>query len=373
MDCKLKITVLTSRFTITGVPLAQMRLARALAKRGHQVELVIGCLESKYDAKDVEGFSVRVFNQRRVRGMLFVLVSYLREAEPDVIFSAEDHLNIAVLIAAILSGSRAKISGSSRIHPMDRMAYSTRVFSKGWFLRELLKTVFWRADALTCVSQDMVLEYRKLFRASPHVCVYNIVKDATAVERSGELLEEEWVEDKECVRIVSAGTLTARKGFSDLIVAFEQVARTRPARLLILGEGELRDSLVSLVDDLGLRGRVCLPGSVTNTLKYFAHSDVFVLSSYSEGLPNVLVEAMMCGCTPVATDCPTGPREVLQGGKYGYLVPMRDPAAMAVAIKQALDKPIPKALLEEAIRPFEEQTVIDRHFEVLGLCEELST
>ena len=77
----------------------------------------------------------------------------------------------------------------------------------------------------------------------------------------------------------------------------------------------------------------------------------------------------MCGCTPVSTDCPTGPRELLQDGKYGYLVPMRDPQAMAAAIERALDNPIPKALLDEAVAPFEENRVIDRHFEVLGLCE----
>jgi glycosyltransferase involved in cell wall biosynthesis len=119
--------------------------------------------------------------------------------------------------------------------------------------------------------------------------------------------------------------------------------------------------------ELGLSDNILLQGFVDNPLKYFAGADVFVLSSHVEGLPNVLVEAMMCGCTPVSTDCPTGPREVLHDGKYGYLVPMRDPDAMAAGIEQALDKPIPEQLLAEAIAPFEENAVIERHFEVLGL------
>ena len=84
-------------------------------------------------------------------------------------------------------------------------------------------------------------------------------------------------------------------------------------------------------------------------------------------MPNVLVEAMMCGCTPVATDCPTGPRELLQNGRYGYLVPMRDPEALAAGMLRALDHPIPPARLAEAVKPFEEHAVIDRHFEILGL------
>ena len=113
-------------------------------------------------------------------------------------------------------------------------------------------------------------------------------------------------------------------------------------------------------------------GYVQNPLKYFSRCDVFVLSSLVEGLPNVLVEAMMCGCTPVSTDCPTGPNEVLGGGKYGYLVPMHSPAAMAAAIEQALDNPVPKVSLDEAVSPFEESRILERHFKLLGLCEKSS-
>jgi glycosyltransferase involved in cell wall biosynthesis len=76
---------------------------------------------------------------------------------------------------------------------------------------------------------------------------------------------------------------------------------------------------------------------------------------------------MMCGLTPVSTDCPTGPREVLQDGKFGYLVPVSDPTAMANGIELALNHPISKRSLDEAIRPFEESEVIRKHFEVLGL------
>ena len=97
----------------------------------------------------------------------------------------------------------------------------------------------------------------------------------------------------------------------------------------------------------------------------FLHSvhDVHWLDS----MPNVLVEAMLSGCTPVATDCPTGPSELLQDGQFGYLVPVNDPAAMANAIKKALDSPIPKQSLDLAVAPFKEEVVLDRHFRLLGL------
>ncbi len=146
------------------------------------------------------------------------------------------------------------------------------------------------------------------------------------------------------------------------------MSKHRRVRLLILGDGPLRNDLAKVVMELGLHDSVELAGYVDNPLKYFAHADVFALSSLVEGMPNVLVEAMMCGCTPVSTDCPTGPRELLQGGKYGYLVPVGSPEGLAAGIEQALAKPISPAVLAEAIAPFEEATVIDRHFELLGIC-----
>ena len=86
-----------------------------------------------------------------------------------------------------------------------------------------------------------------------------------------------------------------------------------------------------------------------------------------EGLPNVLVESMMAGCTPVSTDCPTGPKEVLLDGKYGYLAPMHNPKGLAQCIKQAIMKPIAQEILDHAITPFSESTVIKKHFKSLGV------
>jgi glycosyltransferase involved in cell wall biosynthesis len=88
-----------------------------------------------------------------------------------------------------------------------------------------------------------------------------------------------------------------------------------------------------------------------------------------EALPIVLVEAMMCGCTPVATDCPTGPREVLEDGRYGYLVNPCDPRSIADGIMKALDCRIPQEYLDAAVRPYEEDAVIARHFDLLGFSE----
>ena len=367
MGQSVKIALVTPLFAIAGVPLAQIRFARALVKRGHDVTLVIGYVAPEYELPLMLDVNLTVWNYPKVRGMLWSLMKHLRAEKHDVVFSAEDHLTVVVLLAAIFSFSGAMISGSSRILPTDRLAYSNKLFSKGWVLKKLMQLVMWRANALTCVSKDMVALYRDIFKNAPHVSVYNIIKDEESIIRSKEVADHPWLLEKACPVIISAGTMTKRKGFADLIQAFSLVVANRRCRLIILGAGYLSSDLDNLVKELGLTDLVAMPGNVDNPLKFFSRSDVFVLSSYAEGMPNVLVEAMMCGCTPVSTDCPTGPRELLQDGKYGYLVPMRDQQAMATAIERALDNPISKTLLDEAVEPFEENRVIDRHFEVLGL------
>lgn len=361
----MRITVLVARYAITGVPLAQVRLARALASQGHEVNLVIGYVGTTFSAPVIPGVNVDVWHRPSVRQMFLPLITYFWNEKPEVVFSAEDHLNVMVLLAATFSGSNAKVSGSCRVTPFD--TYSNRPLTKRWWLKQLSKVLMWRANALTCVSNDMVDQYRQVFHSPPHVCVYNIVKDQAAFTRMEEKLDHPWAKDAEVPLLIAAGTLAPWKGFSDLLMAMKSLSTRRRVRLLVLGDGPQREQLQSLARELELENSVQFVGFVDNPLKFYMRAKVFVLSSLVEGMPNVLVEAMMCGCTPVSTDCPTGPRELLKDGKYGYLVPVGDPEAMATAILHALDKPISRAKLDEAIAPFDEKVVLRRHFEVLGL------
>lgn len=362
-----RIAVVTPRYAVSGVPLAQWRFAAALAEAGHRVDLIIGNRDADLRVPPAPGVTVHVLDKPQVRGMFVPLCRYLVRARPDAVFSAEDHLNTFLLAAAIVTRSRAKISGSSRVTPFD--TYSNRAFTKRWVLKWAARAVAWRADALTCVSQDMVGQYRTVFGpATKHVCVYNIVDQPQARARAAEPVDDAWFGDRSVPLVVAAGTLAPWKGFADLIDAMAVLRdRGSTARLVILGEGPARGELEARIAVHGLAGRVRLPGRVANPLKYFAHADVFALSSHVEGMPNVLVEAMLAGCTPVSTDCPTGPSELLQGGRYGYLVPVADPAALAGGILAAIERPIAPAVLAEAVTPFAQDRVIARHFALLGL------
>lgn len=362
----LRIAVVTPRYALSGVPLAQWRFAAALAEAGHQVDLIIGHCDADLAVPPAPGVAVRVLGCGRTRGMVPAIWRYLRRERPDAMFSAEDHLNSFVLAAAIAAGSRTKISGSCRVTPFD--TYSNTPFTKRWVLKWAARAVAWRADALTCVSEDMVGQYRQVFPKTKHVSVYNIVDTPAAHLRMRETVDHPWFVDETAPLIVAAGSLAPWKGFADLIDAMAILLGTgRRARLAILGGGPLHDALQARIEAAGIGESVQLIGRVENPLKYFARADVFALSSHVEGLPNVLVEAMLCGCTPVSTDCPTGPREVLHGGRYGYLCPVGDTEAMADRLAYALDHPIARDLLAEAVTPFRQDAVLQHHFALLGL------
>ena len=362
----MKICVVVARFSFTGVPLTQIRFARALAARGHEVDLVFGYIPPETQLPDFGAARLVLLHRRTATGMLLPLCRYLRGAKPDAIFSSQDNLNGFVLLAAILTRSRAKISGSSRVNPF--YTYSNRPLTRKWLYKQAMRTVMWRADALTCVSQGMVEEYRLLFTDPPHRAVYNLVDDGPSRARIAEPVDHPWFVDKATPLIVSAGTLSPRKGFADLIAAFARlVDEGRDVRLVIFGEGSSRQELEAQVKTLGIADRVSLPGNVPNPLRYFALADVFAMTSYFEGLGNVLIEAMMCGCSLVATDCPSGPAEILGHGNFGRVVPVGDTEALAEAIAAQLDDPTAPDVLAQGVRRFGEEAVLARHFALLGL------
>jgi glycosyltransferase involved in cell wall biosynthesis len=361
-----KICVVVARFSFTGVPLTQIRFARALAARGHDVDLVFGHVPPKTQLPDIGAAKLIVLGRRTASGMLLPLCRHLRAAAPDAVFSSQDNLNGFVLLAAILTRSRARISGSSRVNPF--YTYSNRPLTRKWLYKQAMRAVMWRANALTCVSDGMVEEYRALFADPPHATVYNLVDDAPSRARIAEPVDHPWFVEKSLPIVVSAGTLSPRKGFADLITAFARLVEDgRDVRLVIFGEGVSRQTLEHQVRTLGLQDRVSLPGNIANPLRYFARADVFAMTSYFEGLGNVLIEAMMCGCSLVATDCPSGPAEILGFGRYGRVVPVGNTEALANAIAAQLDTPTQPAVLAEGVRRFGEEAVLARHFELLGL------
>ena len=172
-------------------------------------------------------------------------------------------------------------------------------------------------------------------------------------------------------RILAAGRLHAQKGFDLLIDAFRAVADRIPDwDLVIFGEGEERTRLEERVGQAGLAKRVSLPGRTEDLAGEIAASDVFVLSSRYEGMPNALIEAMCGGLACIAADCPCGgPAAMIADGMNGLLVPAEDPAALSAALRRlcgdaALRKRLGLAATELRSR-FDAKTVTEKWREYL--------
>jgi glycosyltransferase involved in cell wall biosynthesis len=177
-------------------------------------------------------------------------------------------------------------------------------------------------------------------------------------------LEHPWFRAGQPPVVLAVGRLTDQKAFDVLIRAFALVRKNRPARLLILGEGENRLALECLIRELGLAQDVDLMGFVQNPYLYMAHTSLFVLPSRWEGLPTVLIEALYLGAPVVATDCPGGSRAILKDGKYGKLVPVDAPLMLAEAIEASLKERQP-CLPEESWKPYHLDLIVDRYLDLL--------
>ena len=182
-------------------------------------------------------------------------------------------------------------------------------------------------------------------------------------------MEHPWLQPGQPPVVLAIGRLNEAKDFSVLISAFARLIQQRPARLVILGEGELRPALEAQLVQLGLDSDAAqLPGFVSNPYAWLARSALFVLSSRREGLPGALIEAMACGKPVISTNCLSGPDDILEGGRWGCLVPVGDANALAQAMAEVLDTPkeqLPDVRLRAA--DFEQERAVDAYLKILGL------
>ena len=281
---------------------------------------------------------VVVLNASRPLAALPKLVRFLRESPPDILISNMEHMNVVAVIARIIARARTKIIVTQH----NALSQQVRRRSLQWrLLPTLYRLILPYADAIVAVSngvaEDMAstagISYDKID------VIHNGVIDESFAWRASQSLEHPWFAPGAPPIILGMGRLVAQKDFATLIRAFGHMAERSDARLMILGEGEERPELEALIESLSLRDRVALPGFIKNPLPMLRRASLFVMSSRFEGFGNVIAEALALGTPVVSTDCPHGPHEILQGGRYGTLVPVGDDATLADAILGKLAQP----------------------------------
>jgi glycosyltransferase involved in cell wall biosynthesis len=346
-----------------GAERTLLNLAEGIAIRGFPVDLVLSRAEGPYMAEIPDLVRVVDLKAARVLMCMPALVHYLRSERPVALLSTL-YANLIAVLARRIAGvpQRVVLNEQNNLTSVSSGENDLR-----WKLYpELAKWLYPWADGITAVSKGVADDLSQAIKVSPsHIqVIYNPIVTPELQKKSEAFFDHPWFRADEPPVILGVGRLTAQKAFNVLIEAFAQVRKSQPTRLLILGEGEERPMLEALIKQLGLEQDIQLPGFVSNPYPYMAHATLFVLSSRWEGLPTVLVEAMSLRTPVIATDCPSGPQEILRNGKYGQLVPVNDACALALAIQSFLANPATRPP-EESWKPYELDFVTDQYLNML--------
>jgi glycosyltransferase involved in cell wall biosynthesis len=352
----------------SGVDRAAGHLIPALARRGYRVDLLKVRQHGPELEEIPEGVTLIDLGSRHTLGCLPAVIRYLRRWRPAVMLSDKDKVNRVALFARALA--RAPTRLVLRSGTTISLDLATRGALERWIQRHSMGWLYPFAEQVIVASAgvaDDMTAYTGLARARirvvpPPVIPANLF--ASALPRP----DHPWFGQPDRPLILSAGELCSRKDFATLLRAFARLRAERPCRLMILGKGAARERLLALAETLGVAADFALPGYVRDAHAYMAHADLFAFTSRWEGLGFVLIEALAVGTPVVSTDCPSGPREILDGGRYGPLVAVGDDAALARAMLATLEHPLPKRVLQQAARPYEIEASTDAYLNAMGLA-----
>lgn len=337
----MKIAFFLPTLNFGGIEANSIRLANSLLESKYDVEFVLGIAEGEYLDRLNRSFKVINFKEKSSIKMIKPLAKYMRENNPDIVYTGGEGANIIVMIAKFFS-PKTKVIISIRTNLTTE--YKESQYRRKKILYPLLsKYLYKRAEGIIAVSKgvaDNASAFLKLPRNKISV-IYNPIIDDELYEMMEKEVDHQWLKNDNYKVIISVGRLVNQKNFKYLIKVFKEVNKEKPyTRLIILGEGPEKEMLQELIEEYELQNVVSLLGFVQNPYKYMKSSDLFVLSSKWEGFGNVIVEALATGLPIVSTNCPNGPDEILDYGKYGRLVEMNDVHQMKLAILKELEFPL---------------------------------
>lgn len=318
-----------------GAERVMLTLADEFFARGIAVDIVLMRRKGVFLRKVPQTLRLVDLKAPRVRQVPLAFGRYLRAERPDAVIANMWPLTTACIVARTLAGSKARILACEHV-TLSNM-YRDRGWFHGFLLRMSIAGVYPFADvraAVSCGVADDLAAITGIDRSRFDV-VYNpiVVRPLTSDETAA--VGSTW-QGWAGKRIITVGALKKQKNQVLLFRAFARLLETVDARLMLLGEGPLRGELEVVGRKLGVADKIIMPGFVTDPTPFYRTADLFVLSSDYEGFGNVIVEALACGLPTVSTDCPSGPAEILENGRFGKLTPVGDAAALADAMAESL-------------------------------------
>lgn len=348
-----------------GAERVVVALASHLASRGIPVDLVVASAVGPF--VDELGPDVRLLDLHsdRVLRALPDLVRYLLRVRPAALLATPSHAGaIAVLAQKIArTPTNVIVREASTASLANRHAGAVARFRN----RLVARFTYNLASAVIAVSEGVAEDlstFARIRHGRVHV-IPNPVDLPHIQARAAEYVEHPWFAEARAPILLAAGRLTRDKDFGTLLRAFKLARSSRDLRLVILGDGELYDELHTLARELDVAEHVLMPGFQANPFAYMVRASLFVLSSVREGMPNVLLQALACGCPIVSTDCRSGPSEILAGGAFGRMVPVRDPVAMAGAILRTLEEPVDRQRLRDRAAAFDIEEIAGAYLDAM--------
>ena len=358
-----RLAVLISFSGAGGVERMVLNLIECLAARGLAIDLLAIRADGAYLGSLPAGVRLLDLGVRHSGLVILPLARYLRRERPDALLVAKDRAIRAAALARRLAGWDGRLVG--RLGTNLTAALAGRSRAARWLRTAPMHWAYRRV----AVSHGVAEDTRRItgLPAARVTVVRNPVVTPRLAELAAAPCPHPWLQPSAVPVILGAGRLTEQKDFVTLLRAFARMQAIRPVRLAILGEGRLRGELERLAHELGVGERVALPGFTTNPYAWMARAALFVLSSAWEGSPNVLAEALALGVPSVATDCPSGPRELLAGGRYGALVEVGDHVGLAEAMLATLAAPPPAGHLRQAVSDYTAEAAAQGYLGALGL------
>lgn len=378
MNQRKRVAFLLQSLDFGGIERVVINLLKSLVKHDQiSLDLVLGeaiGVSLKQVPAGIRIIDLKTKVEGRTKSLIKLVPAisrYLKEEKPDILLAHLPVGNVFAIISKIVAGIPVNlilVEHIGLIGDVLSIEHKNKSQLLPTLLPLLMRFFYPKANSIVAVSQGLAndLETGLNLKKGTIKVIYNPVVDEELLQASLAPINHPWFAPNQPPVFLGVGRLTSQKDFATLLQAFAQVRQNREAKLLILGEGNLRDNLEKLVRDLNLENDVLMPGFVDNPGAYMRQAKVFVLSSVLEGLPVVMIEAIACGCQVVSTDCPNGPREILAHGKYGWLVPVKDVILLSKAMEEALDFPLDANLLETRSKIFSVEESVNQYLELMG-------
>lgn len=357
------ITIFITNLGVGGAERVVVNLANSFIERGYRVDVVLIRAEGALLGALVPEVNIIDLKAQSIGASVLPFIAYVRRSNTRKIIANMWPLTIIAIVASrlfLLRRIRVIVVEHTSLQAATALSGTAVALQK----KITMKLFFPLAHKVVCVSEaaaKSLCEFLGMDIVNLAV-IYNPIVGEQAARPVEDKQPVQWWHSQS-TRLLAVGSLKAVKNFTRLLDATANILRSGDAQLLILGEGECRQSLAAHAQALGVADAVFMPGVVLDTAAYYQRADIVALTSDVEGLPTVLIEALAAGTSVVSTDCPSGPREILCDGRYGKLVPLGPDVCVELEaqIRAVIAKPFDSEALKRRAGCFSITAATDKY------------